>query len=99
MSSRACAGPRESEALSPADEVRFLRRKAGSLSTRLGLACDLGAGLHQSSVCFGIATVHAEDADSEWTNLAGKGEFVKVKEDLGKWLPKDNVPEAGGRNP
>jgi choline-sulfatase len=33
---------------------------------------------------------------NEWTNLVSKPEFVKVIEDLKKWLPKKNLPLAPG---
>jgi choline-sulfatase len=29
----------------------------------------------------------------EWTNLAGDPKFADLKQDLKKYLPKDNVPE------
>jgi arylsulfatase A-like enzyme len=34
---------------------------------------------------------------NEWTNLAGKPEFAKVKEGLAKWLPANNEPDAPRR--
>lgn len=36
---------------------------------------------------------HAGD-DMEWTNLASKPEFTKVKTELAKWLPKTDAPDA-----
>jgi arylsulfatase A-like enzyme len=43
--------------------------------------------------------LYDHDADPyEWTNLAGKPEFAGVKRELGKWLPKDNIPESGRKN-
>jgi arylsulfatase A-like enzyme len=32
--------------------------------------------------------------EMEWTNLAGKAEFKKVKQDLAKWLPKVDAPDS-----
>ena len=32
----------------------------------------------------------------EWTNLAGKPEHAARKEELGRWLPKENKPDIGG---
>ena len=33
----------------------------------------------------------------EWTNLAGKAEHAELKQQLAKWLPKTNVPDAPTR--
>ncbi len=33
----------------------------------------------------------------EWTNLAGKPEHAVRKEELGRWLPKENKPDIGGK--
>jgi arylsulfatase A-like enzyme len=35
-----------------------------------------------------------ENDPMEWTNLAGNTEMAAVKQELGKWLPKENVPDA-----
>ncbi len=34
---------------------------------------------------------HRNDPE-EWTNVAGVAKYAKVKRELAKWLPKDNVP-------
>ena len=36
---------------------------------------------------------HASDP-LEWKNLAGDGEYANVKQDLAKWLPMENAPDA-----
>jgi hypothetical protein len=33
----------------------------------------------------------------EWTNLAGKPELAKVKQELAKWLPKVDAPDSEKR--
>jgi arylsulfatase A-like enzyme len=39
---------------------------------------------------------HDKD-EMEWTNLAGKPEFTKVKQQLAKWLPKSDAPDSPKR--
>jgi hypothetical protein len=36
---------------------------------------------------------HDQDPQ-EWTNLAAKPEFQKLKAELARWLPKTNAPDA-----
>jgi arylsulfatase A-like enzyme len=39
---------------------------------------------------------HDKD-DMEWTNLAGKPEYAKVKQELARWLPKADAPDSPKR--
>jgi len=43
----------------------------------------------------GTEELYDHNADEmEWTNLADKPEYAKVKKDLARWLPKTNAPDA-----
>jgi arylsulfatase A-like enzyme len=43
----------------------------------------------------GTEELYDHDNDElEWTNLAARSEYTKVKTDLAKWLPKTDAPEA-----
>lgn len=43
----------------------------------------------------GTEELYDMDADpKEWTNLAGKPDLAKVKDELARWLPKANAPDA-----
>jgi arylsulfatase A-like enzyme len=47
----------------------------------------------------GDEELYDHDADPrEWKNLAGDAKFADVKRDLGRWLPKENVPDPGKKN-
>lgn len=40
----------------------------------------------------GTEELYDHDADPmEWTNLAGDAQYASVKEDLGRWIPKENA--------
>jgi arylsulfatase A-like enzyme len=39
---------------------------------------------------------HSND-DLEWTNLAGQAQYASVKQQLARWLPKENAPEVVAR--
>ncbi len=44
----------------------------------------------------GSEELYDHDSDPhEWTNLAKQTRFAGVKEELAKWLPKENAPDAG----
>ena len=46
----------------------------------------------------GSEELYDEERDPlEWTNLAAKPEYAKVKEELAAWLPKTNAPDAPAR--